>query len=74
MNYSIIVVIVVVFSFYFYVFVCLFSSINGVKDMLGYRQALKLSYLSVSEGDNSSESCNFEDDVETSAILVCRCV
>lgn len=40
---------------------------NGVKDMVGYREALNLSY---SLPGNSSDSCSSEDDVETSAILV----
>ena len=40
--------------------------INGVKDMVGYRVSMNLSTL----GSNSSESCFFNDDVETGAILV----
>ena len=39
--------------------------------MQGYRQALNLSYMVESEGVNSSQiTCSFEDDVETSAIVV----
>jgi hypothetical protein len=38
---------------------------NGLKNIHGYRAALNLSY-----GDNSSGSCDPEDDVETGAILV----
>lgn len=48
----------------------MFRSLNGVKDMVGYRMTLNLSYDSVSGGGNSSQSCNLLDDVETSAILV----
>ena len=40
---------------------------NGIKDMVGYRATLNLSF---SLGDNSSQSCSHEDDVETGAILV----
>ena len=40
--------------------------------MMGYRNMLNLSYNSQSGGDNSSQSCNLEDDVETSSILVNR--
>ena len=36
--------------------------------MRGYREALNLSYVLSSE--NSSESCDSQDDVETGAILV----
>ena len=53
------------------------SSINGVKDMKGYRQALNLSYqLPTLFGDNSSdvESCDSQDDVDTSAILASECL
>ncbi len=45
-------------------------SLNGIKDMVGYRMTLNLSYDTVGRDDNSSRSCNFEDDVETSSILV----
>ena len=39
--------------------------------MQGYRQALNLSYMLETEGANSSQmTCSFEDDVETSAIVV----
>ena len=38
--------------------------------MVGYRMTLNLSYNTLSAGENSSQSCNFEDDVETSSILV----
>ena len=39
--------------------------------MQGYRQALNLSYMLETEGVNSSQmTCSFEDDVETSAIVV----
>ncbi len=53
-----------------FMYVC--SSINGVKDMVGYRKTLNLSYDLDDRGGggNSSQSCSFEDDVETSAILV----
>lgn len=47
------------------VFVLPCSSINGVKDMVGYRRTLNLG--------NTTGSCGSEDDVETTAILV-RCV
>ncbi len=47
----------------------LFRSLNGVKDMVGYRMALNLSYTLLNQ-DNSSQSCGFDDDVETSSILV----
>ena len=50
---------------------CFFSSLNGVKDMGGYRSALNISFMpSVSELGNETESCNSEDDAETAAILV----
>ncbi len=44
--------------------------------MKGYRQALNLSYqLPTLFGDNSSdvESCDSQDDVDTSAILASEC-
>ena len=47
----------------------LLSSINGVTNMVGYRQALNLSYHSLG-GNETQESCDANDDVETSAILV----
>ena len=50
---------------------CFFSSLNGVKDMRGYRSALNISFMpSVSELGNETESCNSEDDAGTAAILV----
>ncbi len=48
----------------------MYRSLNGIKDMVGYRMTLNLSYDTVGRDDNSSLSCNFEDDVETSSILV----
>ena len=48
-------------------------SINGVKDMAGYRQTLNLSFMPSAEGSgNASESCDSDDSVETTAILVSR--
>ena len=47
----------------------LYSSMNGVTNMVGYRQALNLSYRSFG-GNETQESCDAQDDVETSAILV----
>ncbi len=53
----------------FYLWNC--SSLNGVKDMVSYRMALNLSYDRVTgEGSGNVSSCNFDDSVETSAILV----
>ena len=56
------------------------SSMNGVVDMIGYRQALNLSYNSLEYSGNDTDleesSCEVEDDVKTSAMLVslmCTC-
>ena len=44
---------------------------SGVVDMVGYRQALNLSYSSLEYGENDTEeSCDADDDVQTAAILV----
>ena len=44
---------------------------SGVVDMIGYRQALNLSYSSLEYGENDTEeSCDADDDVKTAAILV----
>ena len=40
-------------------------AINGVKDMVGFRQTFNLSY-----GSDGNETAQCEDDVETSAVLV----
>ena len=51
-----------------YFFLCERRSINGVKDMVGFRQTLNLSY---DQGGNGSElMC--DDDVGSGAILVRR--
>lgn len=48
------------------------SSVNGVKEMPGYRVTFNISYtLSLSSGENGTEQCSSSDDVETSALLVC---
>lgn len=47
------------------------SSMSGVTDMVGYRQTLNLSYHSLDyDSNDTQESCDAEDDVKTSAILV----
>ena len=52
---------------FFFVYI---RSMSGVKDMVGYRITLNLSYNSALDEHNSTQSCNFQDDAETSAILV----
>ena len=42
----------------------LHRAINGVKDMVGFRQTFKISY------SDGNETAQCEDDVETSAVLV----
>lgn len=62
-------------SFFFFIFFFIFfvSSINGVKEMQGFRETFNISFtqealggLNVTEG----VQCGSEDDVETSALLV----
>ena len=45
---------------------CKYRAINGVKDMLGFRQTFN---LSIDQGGNESE-LRCDDDVGSSAILV----
>ena len=50
------------------------SSINGVKEMRGFRETFNISFNQEALGGlNMSDSgqCGSEDDVETSALLVC---
>ena len=47
------------------------SSVNGVKDMKGYRETLNIPYIPPgANNSNETGSCNSDDDVETAAILV----
>ena len=48
------------------------SSTNGVKEMSGFRQTFNISY-SQSGHINQTALCVSVDDVETSALLVCKC-
>ena len=48
------------------------SSTNGIKEMSGFRQTFSISY-SQSDHINQTAPCVSVDDVETSALLVCKC-
>ena len=47
------------------------SSTNGIKEMSGFRQTFSISY-SQSDHINQTAPCVSVDDVETSALLVCK--
>ena len=54
---------------------CPHSSINGVKEMPGFRETFNISFNQDAMGgvnatDGASVQCGSEDDVETSALLV----
>ena len=60
------VVMLSVYPYYDTFFLCERRSINGVKDMVGFRQTVNLSYDQ--EGNGSELMC--DDDVGSGAILV----
>ena len=50
------------------------SSINGVKEMHGFRNAFNITFTDQKVEDNLTDSaaqCASSDDVETSALVVC---
>ena len=50
------------------------SSINGVKEMRGFRNAFNITFTDQKIEDNLTDTaaqCSSSDDVETSALVVC---